>query len=76
MDFLDFPPNNYAIDYSVPRVCHVQTSDFVFAVSNDLERKILNNTRVLGWRPVSLFLDDHTIVLFLVCGIYHASFYL
>ncbi|KAM0898757.1 hypothetical protein ACQ4PT_021738 [Festuca glaucescens] len=54
MDHLEFPPNNYVIDYSLPRACHVKCSDFEFAVVNDLDRLSLNNKKVFGRRP---FLD-------------------
>ncbi|KAM0847565.1 hypothetical protein ACQ4PT_054933 [Festuca glaucescens] len=37
MDHLEFPPNNYVMDYSLPRACHVKCSDFEFAVVNDLD---------------------------------------
>ncbi|KAM0843062.1 hypothetical protein ACQ4PT_057953 [Festuca glaucescens] len=54
MDHLEFPPNNYVMDYSLPRACHVKCSDFEFAVVNDLDRLSLNNKKVFGRRP---FLD-------------------
>lgn len=54
MDHLDFPPNEHAINYSLPRVCNVDAKDFEFVVANDLDRKILKNTTVFGRRP---FLD-------------------
>ncbi|KAM0926454.1 hypothetical protein ACQ4PT_003524 [Festuca glaucescens] len=54
MDHLEFPPNNYVMDYSLPRACHVKCSDFEFAVVNDLDRLSLNNNKVFVRRP---FLD-------------------
>ncbi|XP_051221996.2 uncharacterized protein [Lolium perenne] len=51
MDHLDFPPNQHVINYSIPRVCFVTSSDFKFVVQNDLDRKILNNKTVFGRRP-------------------------
>ncbi|KAM0827702.1 hypothetical protein ACQ4PT_068020 [Festuca glaucescens] len=54
MDHLDFPPNQHVINYSIPRVCFVTSSDFKFVVQNDADRKILNNKTVFGRRP---FLD-------------------
>ncbi|KAM0858615.1 hypothetical protein ACQ4PT_047735 [Festuca glaucescens] len=54
MDHLQFPPNNYVMDYSLPRACHVKCSDFKFAVVNDLDRLSLNSNKVF-WRH--LFLD-------------------
>lgn len=54
MDHLQFPPNNYVMDYSLPRACHVKCSDFKFAVVNDLDRLSLNNEKVFGRRQ---FLD-------------------
>ncbi|KAM0884639.1 hypothetical protein ACQ4PT_030878 [Festuca glaucescens] len=54
MDHLDFPPNQHAINYSIPRVCFVTSKDFKFIVLNDADRKILNNKTVFGRRP---FLD-------------------
>jgi hypothetical protein len=53
MDHLDFPPNEHIIDYSLPRVCHVTNSDFVFVVANDLDRKILHNKAIFGRHPVA-----------------------
>jgi hypothetical protein len=53
MDHLDFPPNQHVINYSIPRVCFVTSSDFKFVVQNDADRKILNNKTVFGRRPVS-----------------------
>ncbi|KAM0850084.1 hypothetical protein ACQ4PT_053320 [Festuca glaucescens] len=52
MDHLDFPPNQHVINYSIPRVCFVTSSDFKFVVQNDADRKILNNKTVFGRRPV------------------------
>ncbi|KAM0930286.1 hypothetical protein ACQ4PT_001034 [Festuca glaucescens] len=54
MDHLEFPPNNYVMDYSLPRACHVKCRDFEFAVVNDFDRLSLNNKKVFGRRP---FLD-------------------
>ncbi|KAM0834409.1 hypothetical protein ACQ4PT_063614 [Festuca glaucescens] len=54
MDHLEFPPNNYVMDYSLPRACHVKCSDFEFPVVNDLDRLSLNNKKVFERRP---FLD-------------------
>ncbi|XP_071679327.1 uncharacterized protein [Lolium perenne] len=51
MDHLDFPPNQHIINYSIPRVCFVTSSDFKFVVQNDADRKILNNKTVFGRRP-------------------------
>ncbi|KAM0832386.1 hypothetical protein ACQ4PT_064933 [Festuca glaucescens] len=54
MDHLQFPSNNYVMDYSLPRACHVKCSDFEFAVVNDLDRLSLNSKKVFGRH---LFLD-------------------
>uniref|UniRef100_A0ACD5XC32 Uncharacterized protein n=1 Tax=Avena sativa TaxID=4498 RepID=A0ACD5XC32_AVESA len=51
MDHLQFPPNSHVFDYSLPRVCHVTSSDFKFVVKTDIERKILNNTTVFRRHP-------------------------
>jgi hypothetical protein len=52
LDHLQFPPSSHVIDYSLPRVCHVKCSDFVFAVQCDLSKLFLHNTKVFGRRPV------------------------
>ncbi|KAM0866122.1 hypothetical protein ACQ4PT_042838 [Festuca glaucescens] len=51
MDHLEFPPNQHAINYSIPRVCFVTSQDFKFIVLNDADRKIMKNKIVFGRRP-------------------------
>jgi hypothetical protein len=39
MDHLQFPPNEYVIDYLLPRICHVKSKDFEFVVATDIDKK-------------------------------------
>jgi hypothetical protein len=54
MDHLQFPPNEYVIDYSLPRMCHVKSKDFEFVVATDIDKKKLFNSTIFARRPVSL----------------------
>ncbi|KAM0859750.1 hypothetical protein ACQ4PT_046984 [Festuca glaucescens] len=51
MDHLEFPPNEYVIDYSLPRVCHVKSKDFEFVVATDIDKKKLFNSTIFAMRP-------------------------
>ncbi|KAM0857854.1 hypothetical protein ACQ4PT_048216 [Festuca glaucescens] len=51
MDHLEFPPNEYVIDYSLPRVCHVKSKDFEFVVATDIDKKNLFNSTIFARRP-------------------------
>ncbi|KAM0921496.1 hypothetical protein ACQ4PT_006788 [Festuca glaucescens] len=51
MDHLEFPPNEYVIDYSLPRVCHVKSKDFEFVVATDIDKKKLFNSIIFARRP-------------------------
>lgn len=55
MDHLQFPPNEYVIDYSLPRMCHVKSKDFEFVVATDIDKKKLFNSTIFARRPVSLY---------------------
>ncbi|KAM0905555.1 hypothetical protein ACQ4PT_017304 [Festuca glaucescens] len=51
MDHLEFPPNEYVIDYSLPRVCHVKSKDFEFVVATNIDKKKLFNSTIFARRP-------------------------
>ncbi|KAM0845619.1 hypothetical protein ACQ4PT_056254 [Festuca glaucescens] len=51
MDHLEFPPNEYVIDYSLPRACHVKSKDFEFVVATDIDKKKLFNITIFARRP-------------------------
>ncbi|KAM0908893.1 hypothetical protein ACQ4PT_015163 [Festuca glaucescens] len=51
MDHLEFPPNEYVIDYSLPRVCHLKSKDFEFVVATDIDKKKLFNSTIFARRP-------------------------
>ncbi|KAM0892305.1 hypothetical protein ACQ4PT_025815 [Festuca glaucescens] len=51
MDHLEFPPNEYVIDYSLSRACHVKSKDFEFLVATDIDKKKLSNSTVFARRP-------------------------
>jgi hypothetical protein len=53
IDYLEFPPNQHGINYSIPRVYFVRSKEFKFIVLNDVDRKILNNKTVFRRHPVS-----------------------
>ncbi|KAM0855463.1 hypothetical protein ACQ4PT_049751 [Festuca glaucescens] len=50
MDHLEFPPNEYVIDYSLPRACHVKSKDFEFVVATDIDKKKLFNITIFARR--------------------------
>ncbi|KAM0887595.1 hypothetical protein ACQ4PT_028924 [Festuca glaucescens] len=52
MDDLEFPPNEYVIDYSLLRACHVKSKDFEFVVATDIDKKKLFNSTIFARRPV------------------------
>ncbi|KAM0879654.1 hypothetical protein ACQ4PT_034094 [Festuca glaucescens] len=54
MDHLEFPPNEYVIDYSLPRACHVKSNDFELVVATDIDKKKLFNSTIFARRPLSL----------------------
>jgi hypothetical protein len=65
MDNLHFPPHSHIFDWSIPRVCAVKSSDFAFVVKNDVDRKMLNNTTMFGFRDVCHFSTTyHAAMLF------------
>ncbi|KAM0884755.1 hypothetical protein ACQ4PT_030772 [Festuca glaucescens] len=51
MDHLEFPPNEYVIDYSLSRACHVKSKDFEFVVATDIDKKKLFNSTIFARRP-------------------------
>ncbi|KAM0921319.1 hypothetical protein ACQ4PT_006956 [Festuca glaucescens] len=51
MDHLEFPPNEYVIDYSLPRAYHVKSKDFEFVVATDIDKKKLFNSTIFARRP-------------------------
>ncbi|KAM0895178.1 hypothetical protein ACQ4PT_023995 [Festuca glaucescens] len=51
MDHFEFPPNEYVIDYSLPRACHVKSKDFEFVVATDIDKKKLFNSTIFARRP-------------------------
>ncbi|KAM0863122.1 hypothetical protein ACQ4PT_044802 [Festuca glaucescens] len=50
MDHLEFPPNEYVIDYLLPRACHVKSKDFEFIVATDIDKKKLFHSIIFARR--------------------------